>query len=439
MNFSRSTLALFALPALTSSLFCPAQKPAGTYDSIARGRAHDMLRQTYREVKSNYYDPKFHGIDLDARFKEYDEKLDSAKSQGEAFRDIAAFLEGFHDSHLFFAPPPRPYRYASGYTSQVIGNNVYVTHVRPGTDAAEKLQPGDHIVHIDGYDANRTDFHDLEYYLHVLAPAPSVNLDYLNLKGEPMHTTVDSKMTPRPLTADLYSNDVYQLIRDEESDSDLSRDRSAEADDVFIWKMAVFSDPPAAVDEMFRKARKHKALVLDLRGNPGGRIDTLKSVLGHLFNHDIKIGDEVMRKETRPMLAKTAGSDAYTGTLFVLIDARSASCSELLARVVQLEHRGTILGDLSAGAVMESIQYPESVGVDVMVAYGLSITHANIIMTDGKSLEDEGVMPEARILPVQRDLAEGRDPALSYAIALAGGKCDPAAAGKLFPFEWPKL
>jgi C-terminal processing protease CtpA/Prc len=103
-----------------------------------------------------------------------------------------------------------------------------------------------------------------------------------------------------------------------------------------------------------------------------------------------------------------------------------------------LEKRGTVVGDRSAGAVMEEIQYPHEVGVDIVAFYGASITMADLTMADGRSLEKVGVTPDELLLPTAADMAAGRDPVLARASALAGAKLDAETAGKLFPVEWRK-
>lgn len=102
---------------------------------------------------------------------------------------------------------------------------------------------------------------------------------------------------------------------------------------------------------------------------------------------------------------------------------------------MQLEKRGTVMGDRSAGAVMEAEGFPfASGGVD----YGAQITIANLIMTDGKSLEHHGVMPDDLFFPQPEDLANGRDPVLAKAATELGAPMTAELAGKLFPYEWPK-
>jgi hypothetical protein len=81
---------------------------------------------------------------------------------------------------------------------------------------------------------------------------------------------------------------------------------------------------------------------------------------------------------------------------------------------------------------MESKHDSEKTGADTMIFYGVSVTDADLIMTDGKSLEHAGVTPDEIVLPTAADLASGRDSVLSRAAELLGVKISPADAGKLF-------
>jgi carboxyl-terminal processing protease len=186
------------------------------------------------------------------------------------------------------------------------------------------------------------------------------------------------------------------------------------------------------------KTRKHKALILDLRGNGGGWVTTVQRLIGNLIDHDVKIGDAVSRKETKPFMAKTRGEKAFKGKLILLVDSRSASASEVLSRTIQLEKRGVVIGDRTAGAVMTSRTFYDEIGLDVVVFYGASITISDLIMSDGQSLEHRGVTPDDVRLPTAEDLAAARDTVLSYAASLVGVKVDPVEAGKLFPIVQPK-
>src|SRR6185503_14130399 len=80
---------------------------AQTLSATDRDRGHVMLKSIKNEIKKNYYDPTFRGIDLEARFKAADEKVDAAKSIGQVFGIVAQVLLDFEDSHLFFIPPQR--------------------------------------------------------------------------------------------------------------------------------------------------------------------------------------------------------------------------------------------------------------------------------------------------------------------------------------------
>jgi C-terminal processing protease CtpA/Prc len=405
-------------------------------------RAHLMLRQAYDEVMKNYYDPKYHGVDLDTSFHQYDTRLNSAQSINETFRIIAAFLTTLHDSHTYFMPPARTNRSSIAFHMEMVGDKGFITRIRPGTDAATKLHIGDQVLALNGFNVKRADFSSMQYFFQVLSPAPTEHLKLANPAGEQRDEIVRAALRPGKAILDVAGGgaggDFWELVREDEEDAHHNRERIFEAGETVIWKMPSFYVEQSTIDSLFSKVRKHKTLILDLRDDPGGSIDTLKDMLGHIFDHEIKMADRVSRKDLKPEMVKARGP-VFSGKLIVLVDNNSASASELFARVVQLEHRGTVLGDRSAGAVMEARHFNESLGADTKIFYGYSITSADLLMTDGKSLENIGVTPDELILPTAADLAGGRDPVLSRAAELAGTNLDPDAAGKLFPFEWPPI
>jgi carboxyl-terminal processing protease len=173
-------------------------------------------------------------------------------------------------------------------------------------------------------------------------------------------------------------------------------------------------------------------LILDLRENGGGQVAAMKQIIGGLFAEDTTVGVFKGREESEPIVARGSRANAFTGQLWVLVGAESASASELLARTVQLKGRGLVIGERSAGSVRVGRTHDTSVTHgDFVVASGVRITVADVVMPDGQPLEKIGVIPDVQVVPSPADLAAGRDPALAKALELAGVKMDAAAAGAL--------
>lgn len=209
--------------------------------------------------------------------------------------------------------------------------------------------------------------------------------------------------------------------------------------DVIIWNMPTFAFEPEQVDDLVNNHVKDgNSLVLDLRGNPGGYVVTLEKLAGYFFDQNVKIADLKGRKEMKPQQAKSKGNKAFKGKVIVLINSQSSSAAEIFARLMQIEKRGFVVGDRSAGAVMQSRSYGQKSGVNTVILYGISVTNADVIISDGKSLEKVGVIPDETLLPTGEDMAAGRDRVLARAVELAGGKISPEQAGRLFPIQWRK-
>src|SRR5437868_1536835 len=111
-------------------------------DNFQRERGSLMLKIIKDEIKKSYYDPAFHGVDIEARFKAADEKIKTATSNGQIFGIIAQAVLDLNDSHTFFIPPRRAARPNYGWQKQMIGDKCYVVAVQPDSDAdAKGLRP----------------------------------------------------------------------------------------------------------------------------------------------------------------------------------------------------------------------------------------------------------------------------------------------------------
>src|SRR5271154_5359126 len=73
--------------------------PGDKYATLTNAQVQTMLDTVKADIQTNYYDPQFHGLDLDKRFNEAREKIAAAKSQDEALLDVSAAMAALKDSH----------------------------------------------------------------------------------------------------------------------------------------------------------------------------------------------------------------------------------------------------------------------------------------------------------------------------------------------------
>jgi C-terminal peptidase prc len=341
---------------------------------------------------------------------------------------IARFLYPFNDSHLYFIPPSKTTKVEYGWEMMFIGDKVFVVKVEEDSDAYKKgVRAGDQIYMVNDYILTRPEFSLFSYHFNILRPQRALNVILIKPSGNKYKLELKSKVTVEsvflPSTRDLileseteYNESTRQLFHDE-------------IPGLAIWKMPNFGLSPTKLEKMVDKVKKSKALILDLRGNPGGYAAAMHTLASHFFDQEIKIGSIKERDGSKTLLLKPYGKENYQGKLVVLIDSESASAAEYFARIMQIEKRGTILGDQSSGALTRARVFYHYFGLDTRIPYQVVVTVADVIMKDGQRLEKIGVTPDEKILPTPQDLANGRDPVLARAAEILGFKITPEQAG----------
>lgn len=422
--------AFLVLTAVAGPLSVAGQKG---FDRIERDRMKAMLNNVKNEVKKTYYDPNFHGIDIEARFKKAEDRLDEVTSTGQALGVIGQVLIDFNDSHLFFLPPPTNLQVQYGWRYKMVGDKCIITSLKPGSDAEKKgVKVGDQIMGIQGFRPSKTELWKVQYYYNLISPRDRIKLTLLSPGAEsPRDVEVQSEIKKQSTKITFTT---YFKLEDGFHNEENDKHRFLNLGNISVWRFPSFEFDPAEVPSLMSRFKDSEALIIDLRGNGGGYVKTMERLTGHVFDKDIKVAELKGRKPMDPSIAKTVGGkDVFKGKIIVLLDSQSGSASEVFARVLQLEKRGQILGDVSAGAVMQSRPFNGELGTDSVVFYGASITNADLIMADGKSLEHIGVIPDELILPTPEDIAAGRDPVLARAFEILGAKVTADSAGKMFP------
>ncbi|HLZ30037.1 MAG TPA: S41 family peptidase [Chloroflexota bacterium] len=200
-------------------------------------------------------------------------------------------------------------------------------------------------------------------------------------------------------------------------------------DDIGYVSLRGFPEP-SVVDSIEQDVSKFqeagvRGLVLDLRGNSGGRIDVGTRLLSDFLPAGTSVYEEIDRGGENSIHFSRAGSQ-YDLPLVVLVDGGTASMGEIFASAVQEHGAATILGTNTSGSVAAAQVFGLPDGS------GLQVTVFEILSAGGKPLNKVGVVPDEVIEPDPADTAQGADPVLSRAIEIlhdqSQSKDQPAGA-----------
>jgi carboxyl-terminal processing protease len=330
-----------------------------------------------------------------------------------------------------FLPPPRATRVEYGFATQMVGNDCVVTAVKKGSDAEKKgLKPGDAITAFGRFQVTRDNLWEINYNLYALSPIASVRLTFRGEDSSTREITVNSEIKSREQRI------AEEEARKKERNNTLYKCQQVSSDTIGC-RLETFSVPKDNIDKMMTEAAKYPKMILDLRGNGGGSVAIEEDLTGHFCDKEVKIGTTISRKDEEERTAKPQDKHAFKGQLVVLVDSNSASASEIFSRVIQLQKRGTIVGDVTAGAVMTSFRIWSAgeKGTSAYYVFGVSVTVSDVVMSDGNRLENIGVTPDRLVGPTREAWSMRSDPVLAYAADLLGARLSAEDAAKFHFFK----
>lgn len=131
-----------------------------------------------------------------------------------------------------------------------------------------------------------------------------------------------------------------------------------------------------------------KGIVLDLRNNPGGILNSAVKVSDVFLDHGLIVYTEGRVRDSKLRFNATYNTRLSNIPLVVLVNAGSASASEIVAGAIQDHKRGIIVGEQTFGK--GSVQTILPMNKDT----ALKLTTARYYTPNGRSIQAEGITPD---------------------------------------------
>ena len=133
-----------------------------------------------------------------------------------------------------------------------------------------------------------------------------------------------------------------------------------------------------------------KALIWDLRGNPGGLLETAAAVIDRFIDRGVLVSTRGRSPEQNQVF-QAHGNNVRHYPLALIVDENSASASEIVAGAIKDHRRGTIVGRKTYGkwSVQSIIHLPGETG--------LKLTTAKFYSPDDKNYSGEGLAPDVEV------------------------------------------
>ena len=322
---------------------------------------------------------------------------------------------------------------STGLDVRPVGTDVVVWRVEAGSPAAKAgIRTGDIVTRLDTMPVPR-----LRQTLRESMPKDSVAADRLVTTlikgrlgggvGDTLRLTVrDARgretahrlvRTPMTGTVTKFGNLPSMVIQSSATRETVKTPRGSRTVAIISWS-GWFPVLSPKLDTMFFASRDADALIIDLRGNPGGVIGMLAGVAGHMLDTSVSLGElktrsGVMRFAANPRSVDRSGGvhPPFKGPVAILVDEYSASTSEFFAAGMQALGRARVFGTRSAGMAL-----PAAAGA---LPSGDILMHVIADHADakGRRVEGIGVIPEEPTPLTLVDLRSGRDAALEAARA----------------------
>lgn len=330
-----------------------------------------------------------------------DQPVDDVKLMRGAIDGMMNALGDKHSSYMdpdqfsqANAPLLGGYEGIGAWVDTATGDFLAITRPMPGSPAEKAgLQAGDKIVGVDGQDMTGID--SMLVLRKVLGPA-----------GTKVKLSVLRKGQDKPFDVEIVrAKIVLPSVESKMLDKNVAYVR------LNTFGNTTTGDLRKALTDLM--AKKPAGLVLDLRDNGGGYLVTAIDVISEFIPSGKVAMYEVKADGTRDTFYAKSGGLATDIPLVVLVNAGTASASEITAGAIQDYGRGKMVGvtTYGKGSVQNWIALVDNQGA-------VRVTIARWLTPKERQIDKVGLTPDVEVTMTADDIQANRDPQLDKAIEL---------------------
>ncbi len=190
------------------------------------------------------------------------------------------------------------------------------------------------------------------------------------------------------------------------------------ADKIFVIKVTNFNNDTM---DLFNQAVSQavaaspRGIILDLRNNPGGYLDTAVEMASEWIEEGVVVTEKFSEEKKNEYLARGRARLKDFPTV-VLVNQGSASASEIVAGALKDYDKATIIGKKTFGK--GSVQTLE----DLIDGSSVKITVAKWLTPEGVNINDEGITPNVEVDLTADDYGKNIDPQMDKALEILNKK-----------------
>ena len=377
-----------------------------------------VFDDAWETIQDRYYDPKFHGIDWQAKRTAFRPAAARASGTHEFYEVLRQMIASLRDAHTRVYSPDEKFDWwnprfvTTGLTTREVEGLPIVIHIDPNSAAARTdIRPGDVIVSIDDLPVARFVnqrleasglTHDANARFRTIAslfegPAgSSVKVGWSPRNGKQKSVVLQRYWGQRLLGFNNQRKGKIAFLRLDAFTQSVALDFSKSLPDVLDGA---------------------EGIVLDLRSNGGGDAEAMADIASLFLDDGINLGRFADRSGAAfelqtfsKRLWRVPRMSSIKLPLVVLTSESTSSAAEILVAALQAKRRARVIGTGTCGCVLaiRSRHALPDGGI-------LDVSEFDYRTANGLRLEGSGIKPDKLMTLTRADIYSRRDPTLELA------------------------